>query len=92
MPKLGGSALHVTLPYICESSRIVHGFNFPTAADMALLNFAEALGPFGVAMSFAGYEWKAKYPKILANVELSKFSPAVQAHISQPPTKMMTVL
>eukprot|EP00929_Paragymnodinium_shiwhaense_P104410 TRINITY_DN68810_c0_g1_i1.p1 TRINITY_DN68810_c0_g1~~TRINITY_DN68810_c0_g1_i1.p1 ORF type:complete len:491 (-),score=125.63 TRINITY_DN68810_c0_g1_i1:333-1727(-) len=61
----------------------VHGLDFPTTADLALVNFAEAAGPFCEAMALAGgYDWAAKYPKIKANVDRTKAAPGVKEYLA----------
>lgn len=72
------SALEGMLP----DKGFVNGLDFPTVADLALLNVAEARHPFGAAMAAAGYDWQSKYPKILANVARTRAAPGVKEYLS----------
>lgn len=64
----------------------VQGLGFPTVADMVLLNFAEANGPFQDAVELAGFSWQDKYPKIKATVELVKEVPSVRSYLDNSST------
>jgi len=60
----------------------INGHDFPTTADMVLVNFAEAAGPFRDVLKFTGdYNWQDKYPKIKANVDRSLAVAEVQTYI-----------
>lgn len=60
----------------------VQGKDFPTVADMVLLNFAEAAGPFQDSIELAGnYDWAVLFPKIKANVTRTKCFKAVAQYL-----------
>ena len=48
----------------------VHGLDYPTAADCAVLNVTTGYMPYGAAMKFAGYDSSlAKFPKVKAHAD-----------------------
>mmetsp|Transcript_10930 Transcript_10930/g.20066 ORF Transcript_10930/g.20066 Transcript_10930/m.20066 type:complete len:243 (-) Transcript_10930:228-956(-) len=42
----------------------INGLEFPTVADLCVLNAAKACMPFQASMTAAGWEWEGKFPKI----------------------------
>lgn len=64
----------------------VNGFDFPTAADLAVLNIARGFMPFGVAYMMVGYDVPAKFPKFGAHVERVSAHPTVKEFLRKSST------
>lgn len=77
-------ALNKFLP----ASGFINGFDYPTTADLVLVNFAEARVPFGAAMDLVegGYDWQGKYPKIKAIVDSTKEATGVKEYLAASTT------
>ena len=61
--QLGTRFLSV-LEQMVPQGGFINGHDFPTTADMVLVNFAEAAGPFRDVLKFTGdYNWQDKYPQ-----------------------------
>jgi len=59
-----------------------HGLDFPTGADLALLNITSAGIPFQKGYKAANYDWQSKFPKIKALVERTQGAPGVQEYLA----------
>lgn len=64
----------------------VNGFDFPTAADLAVLNVARGFMPFGIAYTMAVYDLSAKFPSLYAHVESVAAHAAVKAFLGRSDT------
>jgi len=70
------------LEKLVPESGFINGQEFPTTADLILVNFSEASGPFTESFALAGgYNWQDKFPKIKANVDRSLATTEVEAYI-----------
>lgn len=66
----------------------IQGLEFPTIADLVLLNITEAVMPFGEALKLCpAYDWQAKYPKVKANIARTKEAQGVKDYLAE--TKSM---
>jgi phospholipase/carboxylesterase len=53
----------------------INALDFPTAADLAVVNIAKAFMPFGAAYRIGGYDVSAKFPRFAAHVaRVSEYS------------------
>jgi len=65
----------------------INGLDFPTVADLAVLNVAEATMVFQKAIQLAGnYDWQSKFPKMRAHVERTKQAPGVKEYMATTTT------
>lgn len=67
----------IVLEGILPDDGFVNGLDFPTVADLAVVNAVEAYMPFGAVYKVCGLDVAAKYPKIGAHSERTKAVPEV---------------
>lgn len=59
----------------------IHGLDYPTAGDLAVLNMATGFMPFGAAYVLGGYDVFAKHKKFASHVDLVAEYPAVRQYL-----------
>jgi hypothetical protein len=64
----------------------VNGLEFPTAADLVVLNIAKGFMPFGAAFMLGGYDLYAKHPKFVAHADLVANYPSVRLYLEASST------
>jgi len=60
----------------------VNGLEFPTVADLAVLNIARGYMPFGSAYKHSGYDWAPKYPKMKALADRTAEAKGVKEYLA----------
>lgn len=68
------------------STGFVNGLDFPTAADLAVLNVARGFMPFGAAYMMGSYDASAKFAKFAAHTERVAAHPSVKAFLERSNT------
>jgi len=58
----------------------IHGLEFPTPADLVMVNLTRAYMPFGAAAKHAGYDF-SKFPKVMALADRAAKTEAVAAYL-----------
>jgi glutathione S-transferase len=64
----------------------IHGLAFPTAADLAVLNVAEAFMPFGAVYMLGNYNVHAEFPKFAAHANRVANFPSIKAYLQESET------
>jgi len=68
------------------------GLDFPTIADLAVLNIARGYMPFGAVYKHGKYDYSSKYPKMKALVERTAGAPGVKEYLAKSTTTAMSFL
>jgi len=66
---------------ILPDEGFVNGLDFPTVADLAVLNIVAVYMPFGAAYKAAGVDVEAKFPKLMAHANKVKEVDAVAKYL-----------
>lgn len=64
----------------------INALDFPTVADLAVLNMAKAYMPFGAAYTIGGYDVSAKFPRFAAHVARVAEYSVVKCYLELSPT------
>jgi len=66
---------------ILPEDGFVNGLDYPTVADLAVLNIVGVYMPFGAAYKVAGVNLEAKYPRLMAHAKRVKEVDAVAKYL-----------
>ena len=77
---------------LLPSDGFILGLDFPTVADLSVLNMARAYMPFGAAYKHGKYEYASKYPKMKALVERTAGAPGVKEYLAKTKSMDMSFL
>lgn len=64
----------------------INGLDFPTAADLAVLNIATGFIPFGLAYLMGKYDARAKWPKFASHAKRVAAFPAIKSYLDRSRT------
>ena len=53
-------------------SGFINGLEYPTVADLAIVNICEAYMPFGAAFKHGGVDLATEYPRLVAHADRTK--------------------
>ena len=70
----------------------VLGLEYPTLADLAVLNIAHGYMPFGAAYKYGKYDFAATHPKMAALAERTANAPGVKEYLASTPTMSLSFL
>merc|ERR1719171_1183940 len=68
------------------AAAFINGFDFPTAADLAVLNMAKGFIPFGAAYMLSDYDALGSFPKFADLADRVAAYPPVKAYLDQSET------
>ena len=74
------------LEEILPESGFVNGLDYPTVADLAIMNICEAYMPFKAAYKYGEVDLAAKYPKLVAHADRTKAVEDVAKAVSESST------
>ena len=70
----------------------VLGLDYPTVADLAVLNMARGYMPFGAAFKHGKYAFAPRHPKMAALVERTAAAPGVKEYLASSPSLNLSFL
>lgn len=70
----------------------VLGLEYPTVADLAVLNMGKGYMPFGATYKHGKYDYTLKYPKIAGLVERTAAAPGVKEYLATSTSMSLTLL
>eukprot|EP00416_Gambierdiscus_australes_P005550 CAMPEP_0171127238 /NCGR_PEP_ID=MMETSP0766_2-20121228/114909_1 /TAXON_ID=439317 /ORGANISM="Gambierdiscus australes, Strain CAWD 149" /LENGTH=260 /DNA_ID=CAMNT_0011590329 /DNA_START=1 /DNA_END=780 /DNA_ORIENTATION=- len=65
----------------------INGLDYPTPADLAVLNMATAYMPFCCAYRLGNYDWSSKYPKMKELADRTKMAPELKNYMDTSKTR-----